>query len=68
MAPQQLPTNTSPFRTVEEVAHYLRLSLRQVRRLTADGQIQVTRFGRSVRVHQRDLDAYVGSQLRGGGL
>ena len=57
----------SPFRTIFEVSDYLKLSVRQVRRLVASGDIKVTRFGRSVRVHQRDLDAFVGAQfLRGG--
>jgi excisionase family DNA binding protein len=50
----------SPYRTVAEVAGYLRISQRQVRRLISQGVISVTRFCRSVRVHERDMLAYVG--------
>jgi excisionase family DNA binding protein len=49
----------SPFLTAAEVADYLRLSMRQVRRLIACGDIPVTRFGRSVRIHRADLEAFV---------
>ena len=50
----------SPYRTVAEVAGYLRISQRQVRRLIAQGDISATRFGRAVRIHERDMLAYVG--------
>ncbi len=56
---QTQPPLSSPFLTVGEVAAYLRLSLRQVRRLIANGDIPVTRLGRPVRVHQRDLEAFL---------
>ena len=59
--------SASPFRTILEVSDYLKLSVRQVRRLVALGQIKATRFGRAVRVHQCDLDAYIGRQLHAGG-
>ena len=49
----------SPYYTAAEVAQYLRLSLRQVRRLIADGNIEVTRFGRSIRIHERELEAFL---------
>lgn len=49
----------SPYYTAAEVAQYLRLSLRQVRRLIADGHIQVTRFGRSIRIHERELESFL---------
>jgi excisionase family DNA binding protein len=55
------PLNTaSPYRTVAEVSGFLRISQRQVRRLIAYGEITVTRFGRAVRIHERDLMAYIG--------
>ena len=63
MAPVKLVDSASPFRTIFEVSDYLKLSVRQVRRLVSSGDIKVTRFGRSVRVHQRDLDAFVGAQI-----
>jgi len=44
---------------VAEVAGYLRISQRQVRGLIAQGEISVTRFGRAVRIHERDMLAYV---------
>ena len=56
--------NPSPYLTIQETADYLRLSTRQIRRLIAQGQLKPTRFGRSVRVHQRDLDHYVAGQNR----
>lgn len=52
-------TLTSPYMTTDEVAAYLRLSIRQVRRLIANGDIPVTRLGRPVRVHKRDLEAFL---------
>ena len=57
-----------PLLSVDGVAKALQLSVRTVRRMIASGDLPVIRFGRSVRVHQRDLDAYIGSQLRGGNL
>lgn len=63
MAPCKLVVGASPFRTIFEVSDYLKLSVRQVRRLVSSGDIKVTRFGRSVRVHQRDLDAFEGAQI-----
>jgi excisionase family DNA binding protein len=56
---QAQPPFASPYLTVGEVAAYLRLSLRQVRRLIASGDIPVTRLGRPVRVHKRDLEAFL---------
>ena len=59
--PTPASSNTpSPFRTVAEVAGYLRISQRQVRRLISYGDISITRFGRAVRIHERDMLAYVG--------
>lgn len=55
-----MSTPASPYRTVAEVAGYLRISQRQVRRLIAQGDISATRFGRAVRIHERDMLAYVG--------
>jgi excisionase family DNA binding protein len=41
--------------TVEQVASYLQLSTRQIRRLIASGDLPVKRIGRAVRVPQRAL-------------
>ena len=59
-----LRPNPSPFMTINEVSDFLRLSTRQIRRLVAQGLLRPTRFGRSVRIHQRDLDSFVMSQNR----
>ncbi len=47
--------------TVEEAALRLRLSARQVRRLVAERQIGFAKLGRSVRLADEDLKAYVAS-------
>ena len=56
---QEQHVPTSPYLTVQEVALYTRLSPRHVRRLIARGELRVTRMGRAIRVHRRDLDAYL---------
>ncbi len=53
--------------SVANVAEALSVSERTVRRLLASGELSVVRLGRSVRIRQLDLDAYIGRQLRGGG-
>lgn len=60
MPPPATLNTPSPYRTVAEVAGYLRISQRQVRRFIAQGDISATRFGRAVRIHERDMLAYVG--------
>jgi excisionase family DNA binding protein len=60
MPTSPLPNSASPFRKVSEVAAFLRISQRQVRRLISYGEIVPTRFGRAVRIHERDLMAYIG--------
>jgi excisionase family DNA binding protein len=60
MSTSPLSNSTSPYRKVSEVAAFLRISQRQVRRLISYGEIVPTRFGRAVRVHERDLMAYIG--------
>lgn len=49
--PPELPTWIPPrLHSVEEAAAILHLSLRQVRRLIAEGRLGVVRIGRAVRV------------------
>jgi len=55
-----MSTPASPFKTVAEVAEYLRLSQRQIRRLIAHGELKPTRFGRALRIHENDLWAFIG--------
>ena len=57
-----------PLLSVDGVAKALQLSVRTVRRMIASGELPVIRFGRAVRVRQLDLDAFIGRQMRGGGL
>ena len=59
MSDEPHPT-TSPYLTVAEAAGYMRLSVRHTRRIIARGELRVTRLGRVLRVHRRDLDAYIG--------
>jgi excisionase family DNA binding protein len=43
----------------EEVAGYLRISPRTVKRFIASGKLSVTRFGRSPRVSEEDLQTFL---------
>jgi excisionase family DNA binding protein len=53
-------TNRRPkFYTPEQVAEMLCLSLRSVRRLIDAGKLRVHRFGRSVRIAEADLLAFI---------
>ena len=45
--------------TVDEVARYLRLSDRQVRRLIAGGKLTVLRLGTAIRISETDLHEFL---------
>lgn len=45
--------------TIDEAADQLRMSVRHVRRLVAEGRIAYHRLGRSIRLDSADVDAYV---------
>lgn len=47
------------FYTVEHVAEALEVSLRTVRRWIALGLLRVHRFGRTVRISEADLSAFL---------
>jgi excisionase family DNA binding protein len=47
--------------TLQDVASYLQLSVRTVRRLIASERLAVVRLGRAIRVRPRDLEAFVAS-------
>jgi excisionase family DNA binding protein len=49
--------------TVDEVAEVISQSPRQVRRLVADGRLNVVRIGRSVRVTPEAVVALLGSHM-----
>ena len=56
-----LPSTALPSRlmTVGEVARYLRLSDRQVRRLIAGGELTVLRLGTAIRISELDLHEFL---------
>ena len=45
--------------TLDQAATHINMSARYVRRLIAERRITTYRFGRSVRLHRADLDAFV---------
>ena len=52
----------APLLTIPEVADLLRLSVRQVRRMVATGDLPVLRFGRSVRVSREAVEVMMRSR------
>lgn len=54
---------TSPLLTVAEVADLFRVSSMTVYRLIRSGELPAVRVGRSYRVTQQDLQAYLESQV-----
>ena len=65
-----MPSNVDPkakrrFHTVREIAELLKVSQRTVRRWIADGELAVHRLGRSVRVLDADLRAFLASRREG---
>jgi excisionase family DNA binding protein len=55
----QTTPGTLKFFTIEEVAEFLSLSMRSVRRLIEHHQLPMHRFGGAVRIAETDLRAYV---------
>ncbi len=49
--------------TVEDVRDRLQVSLRTARELTARGKIAIVKIGRSVRVREQDLNAFIQDNL-----
>lgn len=54
---QALQTGT--LLTVEDVQSRLQVSLRTVRELTSSGRLVIVKIGRSVRVRECDLEAFI---------
>lgn len=52
--------------TVAEVARHMRVSNMTVYRLIKAGAISAVRVGKSYRIRQRDLDAYLDASRTGG--
>jgi len=55
----------SQFHTVREIADLLKVSERTVRRWISGGELAVHRLGRSVRVVDADLRAFLASRREG---
>jgi excisionase family DNA binding protein len=60
--PRPATPTLAPLLTIPEVANLLRLSVRQVRRMVASGDLPVLRFGRSVRVSGEEVEAMMRSR------
>jgi excisionase family DNA binding protein len=58
-----MPTTDDRFLTVREVAALMRVSTMTVYRLIKAGDLAATRVGRSYRLREREIDAYLGRQL-----
>ncbi len=54
--------STSRFLTVQEVAELMRVSTMTVYRLIKSGDLPAVRVGRSFRVRDVDVDAYLGDR------
>jgi excisionase family DNA binding protein len=59
------PALVPRFFTIQEVAEFLGLSSRSVRRLIAEHQLPVHRFGRAVRVSENDLRLFIATRRDG---
>jgi excisionase family DNA binding protein len=53
------PRSRAPLLTAAEVAEFLNMSVRSVRRMLADGRLPFVRIGRSVRVRSEALEAMI---------
>ena len=62
--PGSHPTPRTPLLTAAEVADILHLSLRTVRRLIASNELETIRIGRSIRVQDNVLHAFIAQRAR----
>jgi excisionase family DNA binding protein len=65
MSADKAARGTPRFFTIGQVAEFLNLSSRSVRRLIDDGQLPVHRFGRAVRIAEADLRAFIATHRDG---
>jgi excisionase family DNA binding protein len=63
-APSPPPTLANPLLTASEVAVILHVSLRTVRRLITSNELEAVRIGRSVRVQDSVLQAFIERSAR----
>ena len=59
----RMPTTDDRFLTVREVAALMRVSTMTVYRLIKAGDLAATRVGRSYRLRETEIDAYLGRDL-----
>jgi excisionase family DNA binding protein len=58
-----VPYGKSQFLTVTEVARMLRVSNMTVYRLITNGQLRAVRVGKSYRLREEDVDAYLAARF-----
>jgi len=63
-APSPLPTSANTLMTTSEIAVTLHVSLCTVRRLIASNELEAVRIGRSVRVQDSVLQAFIAKGAR----
>lgn len=63
-APSVPPISANPLLTASEVAVTLHVSLRTVRRLIASNELEAVQIGRSVRVQNSVLQAFIERSAR----
>lgn len=54
----------APLMSAADVAHRLKMSLRTIRRKIALNELEVIRFGRTVRVAETALQAFIATRAR----
>lgn len=59
MRPNLSDRATTPLLTLEQVAQYLSISSRTVRRLIDDKELRCVQIGRQKRIDPKDLEAFV---------
>jgi excisionase family DNA binding protein len=65
MAAGKAAPRTPRFFTVDEVAEFLSLSTRTVRRVIDEHQLPAHRFGRAVRISEDDLRIFIATHRAG---
>lgn len=63
MQMQALENTSGTLLNVEDVQRILKVSIRTVRELTANGSLKIVKIGQSVRIRPEDLDAFIESRL-----
>jgi excisionase family DNA binding protein len=59
MADERPSESVGHFLSVDDVAEELRVSSKHVRRLVANGDLPIYRFGKAIRIAREDFDSWV---------